>query len=551
MFKFISRSQLLLILLISITPFLLTSCKRNRKHKKKPVYTDFSYDDFAEKLTLLVPGLDTIPQKDFNSIHANLRLAYELNDHDPIWLAHGYKAHEAANKMIEELETINWDGLNPNDYNVGNIKKLRDKLGKNETTLNDAIAFDTTLTISYLNAACDLLLGTVNIKKADSLWYHTNDSVFYASSLLNGIQIKYISLDTFRSAFPTYRLLLEEHKRLRRLAMDTTLLKSIAALKAGVTGGSASIDVVNDVVTRKLPWLVVQSDDTLAKDKRLLLSYQYENGLKPTAKPDSITLASLCKLPDTSILLIKANLERLRWMQRDPGNTYVIVDVPMMELYFRKKNANALHMNVVVGKKARQTPSLNATMANIVLNPQWGVPPTILKKDVLPGVERSGNSYLAKKGLKVYDSKGKRVNNAVITKKNYKRYQYRQDPGDGNALGYVKFNLPNKWDIYLHDTPHRTDFGKWDRALSSGCIRLHHPQEMALFIFNEIENQKFTQGKLDTVIKTHKTQWHVLKHKMPVYITYLTAFEDTTGSHIRYTRDIYKRDEKLIALLKG
>jgi murein L,D-transpeptidase YcbB/YkuD len=188
-------------------------------------------------------------------------------------------------------------------------------------------------------------------------------------------------------------------------------------------------------------------------------------------------------------------------------------------------------------------------MSNVVLNPPWGVPPTILKQDVLPGIQKSGNQYMVKKGLKAYDRKGNRVNVSQINASNYKRFNYKQDPGDDNSLGYVKFNLPNPWDIYLHDTPHRDDFGKRERALSSGCIRLQQPQEMALYILAEIEKKRFTKERIDSIIDTHKTQWQVLKNKIPVHIAYLTAFEDSTKTHINFTRDVYHRDGKLMAAL--
>jgi len=138
---------------------------------------------------------------------------------------------------------------------------------------------------------------------------------------------------------------------------------------------------------------------------------------------------------------------------------------------------------------------------------------------------------------------------AALNKKNYKNYTYKQDPGDDNSLGYVKFNLPNPWDIYLHDTPHRGDFGKRFRALSSGCIRLQHPQDLAIYILSVIDKKRYTQGRLDTIISTHKTRWEGLRNRIPVHIAYLTACEDTTGVHIQFAPDIYGRDKKLIASL--
>jgi murein L,D-transpeptidase YcbB/YkuD len=190
-------------------------------------------------------------------------------------------------------------------------------------------------------------------------------------------------------------------------------------------------------------------------------------------------------------------------------------------------------------------------MAQVVINPSWGVPPTILKNDVLPGIQKSGSQYMAKKGLKAYDKDGRQVNVATINARNYRRYNYKQAPGHDNSLGYVKFNMPNKWDIYLHDTPHREDFAKRERALSSGCIRVHNPMEMAQYILATIEGkQQYTAGKLDSMTSTRRTRWEPLKHKIPVCITYLTAFPDTTATHIRFVRDVYRRDDKLIAMMK-
>ncbi len=304
------------------------------------------------------------------------------------------------------------------------------------------------------------------------------------------------------------------------------------------------------IIQAELPWLEVVPNDTLSETAQLLVAYQTYKSLRPTRKLDSTTIADLATSPEVYLKKIRANMERVRWMKQKTGDTYIVVNVPLMELFFRKGGVNIMHKKVVVGKTARQTPSLNADMANIVINPPWGVPATILKNDVLPGIQKSGKQYLAKKGLKIYDHDGKSVSVNDVTSRNYKKYSYSQAPGDDNSLGYVKFNMPNKWDIYLHDTPHREDFAKRDRALSSGCVRVHEPQEMALYILSQLEEKtNYTQGKLDTMIGTHKTKWETLKNKIPVFITYLTAFEDQSGAHLLFTRDIYQRDEKLMALM--
>jgi murein L,D-transpeptidase YcbB/YkuD len=290
------------------------------------------------------------------------------------------------------------------------------------------------------------------------------------------------------------------------------------------------------ILLSELPWAESLPDDSLSERARMMVTYQAYRSLRPTRKLDSATMAELATAPEVYMARLNANMERLRWMRHSPGNTYIVVDVPLMEMYFRRDGTNVMHKRVVVGKPARQTPSLFANMTNVVM----------------PGIQRSGNEYLAKKGLKIYDSDGKAVKVSAVNARNYRRYSFRQAPGEDNSLGNVKFNMPNKWDIYMHDTPHREDFGKRDRAQSSGCVRVHEPREMALYILAEMENKKqYTQGRLDTLISGHKTKWENLKNKIPVYITYLTAFEDAGTEHVLFTRDIYERDAKLMELMSS
>jgi murein L,D-transpeptidase YcbB/YkuD len=140
------------------------------------------------------------------------------------------------------------------------------------------------------------------------------------------------------------------------------------------------------------------------------------------------------------------------------------------------------------------------------------------------------------------------VNASEINGSNYRRFTFRQSPGDNNALGVVKFNLPNRWDIYLHDTPHKSDFPNRNRAKSSGCIRVEKPREMAQYILTQMEGREnFTREHIDSIITTHKTQYEGLHSKIPVHIVYLTAFQDSVGNHLRFIDDIYKRDPIMAA----
>lgn len=529
----------------------VSSCNRRGS---RPGPSGFADESFSEQLSTVLSPVDTAETDNKKwSLSRDLRLVYQMDEYQPIWVRENYSSNDAAERLIAELEDMQWDGVEIASYNLNRIKDLKTKLDTTKkNVVADAIAFDTALTNCYLSAARFLLYGELQPRKLDSLWHHKNDTVWNAPDLLvYGDDGGYPSLSDFRSQLPTYELLRTAYRHYISLQTDSSYLNAIFNLQQPEQSDSVLWLSISYVIQTEQPWLVITPNDSMSERTQLIRAFQAFKSLRVTGKLDSATMAELATAPSQSAKRIRANMERIRWMQRTTGDTYIVVNIPFMELFFNKDGQLVMNKRVVVGKKARQTPSLFANMTNIVINPPWGVPPTILKNDVLPGIQKSGGQYLAKKGLKIYDSKGKQVNVNAINAKNYKRYTYRQAPGSDNSLGYVKFNMPNKWDIYLHDTPHREDFEKRDRALSSGCVRVHNPQEMALYILSNLEEKtRYTQGRLDTIIRTHKTRSEALNNKIPVFITYLTIFQDTTGNHIRFGRDIYGRDEKLLAAIK-
>jgi murein L,D-transpeptidase YcbB/YkuD len=554
----VKRVSLFLILVL-FTATLFGSCKR--RHVKEGSKKEFSSGDFVDveifgdTLRSLLKPADSIAVTKIGDISNNLNYVYQQTDYAPVWM-NGEGISQAADSFVAELEDLYADGLNPERYRTLSLKNELRKLRSNKSPeLNKLIAFDTTMTRTYLAVAKDLLLGAIKIRKADSLWYNPNDSTWNASQVLSkdlGLEDKYPSLDAYRSKIPTYNLLREECKRYTALQKDSVLLAALEQVRT-ITNtrelDSTQKTSLATAIRQSLPWANTNTADSLDETQQLVAAYQEYSHTKPTGNLDTSTLRKLSRSPKEITGILQANLERLRWIKQSLPETYILVDIALAELFFHRDGKEIMHMKTVVGKPSRQTPSLNADMANVVINPPWGVPPTILKKDVLPGMAKSGEAYLRKKGIQAFDRKGNRVDGSSINAGNYKRYDYRQPPGDKNALGYVKFNLPNKWDIYLHDTPHREDFPGRYRAKSSGCVRIEKPQEMAIMILAEIEGKDFTQEKLDKMISTHRTSWEVLKTKIPVHLVYLTAFEDRDNTHIRLADDVYKRDSKLIGLL--
>jgi murein L,D-transpeptidase YcbB/YkuD len=545
------------VFILSIPFFILSTSSCRTKHKKtaKGVFDTkkFDEDDVADVITSAYenrPIDDSAWAKEkIHSVASIMQNTYHAYEYLPLWLNEDGDT-KAIEQFLKELNDLQNDGLDPKRYNAEKLQTSFDAIKKEAKPAAEQLAaLDTALTSSYLHAAHDLLFGAVSPKDADSLWFHTNDTTWAPEKVLEANlyeKNQYPSLDSFRSHVPTYISLRKTRTHYTGLEKDNAFIQQ----KKTVADGTAD-SVIQYIVNTEVPWLRGEASDSVSNAGQLLKAYQQYYGLKTTGKKDSATIACLSRLPGDAATQIDINLERIRWMGRDIEPLYILVNVPLMELFLRKDGHDEMHMNVVVGKPIRQTPSLNAKMVNVVINPPWGVPPTILKKDIGPGIAKSGAAaYLGKKGLKAYDSKNREVSPSQVTAANYKKFFFKQPPGDDNSLGYVKFNLPNKWDIYLHDTPHREDFTQSYRAKSSGCIRVQQPREMAEYILSELNGKYFTQGKLDTMISTKKTTYETLTNRIPVHIVYLTAFDDSTYTHTRFVKDIYKRDAKLVQLLK-
>lgn len=515
----------------------------------------FSESDFADQLDNVYASrgtADTTEKKKRFTVNEMMHRTYGRFEYLPLWLNENGNT-EAAEKFLEDIEALSYDGINTERYKLSSLKKNLEAFKKNKSSdINAAVSLDTSLTRAYVQASHDLLFGVLKPSDVDSLWFHANDSSWHPDELLLnalGSNNTYPGLDSFRSNVLTYKLLKKARKHYAGLQNNKDVLGAKQALAAGAPNRDSLITVI---IKNELPVKVgVDGDTTPQGAMQMVNAYQDFYAIKRSGKIDSNTMKYLTRMPDSLLSIIDVNLERVRWLPKSLESTYVLVDIALCELFFRRNEMDVMHMNVVVGKTERQTPVLNANMANIVFNPPWGVPPTILKKDVLPGMQKSGTAYLDKKDLKVYDHKGHPVDAARVNASNYKQFTFRQPPGDDNALGYVKFNLPNKFDIYLHDTPHRELFDKPDRWQSSGCVRVQQPREMALFILSDIEGRPFTNETIDSIIRTQKTKWEILKNKIPVHIVYLTAIEDNTHGHIRFAKDVYKRDKKLAAALRA
>jgi murein L,D-transpeptidase YcbB/YkuD len=247
---------------------------------------------------------------------------------------------------------------------------------------------------------------------------------------------------------------------------------------------------------------------------------------------------------------IRVNLERSRWIVNGLRDSFVLVNLPAFKVYVIRDTRNVWEARAQIGKQARQTPSFRADMRYIVLNPDWTVPPTILREDVLKPMA-SGTNAIKRKGLTVLDRNGNPVNPATIDWKKARAasfpYTLRQPPGANNALGRVKFMFPNEHSIFLHDTPSRDLFTADTRTFSSGCIRVEQPLDLAAVLLGA---EGYTRERIQQVIDAGETETVHLKDPLPVVIVYWTVSIGATGE-VRFARDVYQLDPPLLKALEA
>lgn len=283
-----------------------------------------------------------------------------------------------------------------------------------------------------------------------------------------------------------------------------------------------------------------------------MATFQSDNGLKADGIIGTYSRQALDESPFYKYQRAILSLERWRWREPFPER-YIWVNIPeyMLRIYY---NDTLFSMHrVVVGKPENQTPQLQSRLRTIVALPYWTQPHSIASKEFLPAMQRNPN-YASKNHYKVFRG-NEEVDPLTINWKKYKEknfpFKVRQEPGEDNALGLVKFEFSNKFSVYIHDTPSKGFFRKDVRAYSHGCVRCEMPDSLARFILtrDDLKNQKITRDSLDSIVARREHYPIALRKPIPVQIDYITVVADSSGRMIFYT-DIYERDKKYLEALK-
>ena len=245
--------------------------------------------------------------------------------------------------------------------------------------------------------------------------------------------------------------------------------------------------------------------------------------------------------PTADLDQIRMNLERWRWMPRDLGDRYIFVNVPAYEMQVMEGDTPVLAMRVIVGDPIHQTPLFSDQMTSVVFSPQWNVPESIIRKEMVPKLV-ADPEYLERQEIQVVGTSGEVIDAGGIDWRDASAVaglRFRQRPGPKNALGLVKFQFPNRFDIYMHDTPQDALFDREQRALSHGCIRLEDPLALARYLLRD--NPEWTMKKITMAMYAGHERAVPLKKRLPVHIGYFTAWVNPDGS-VTYTDDPYDLD---------
>jgi murein L,D-transpeptidase YcbB/YkuD len=467
----------------------------------------------------------------------------------PLWL-NGNAPSERALAVLAFAAKVSEDGLEPLAYLPTGLSSFSNVTEQLSTDPQDLAKFDIAMTAATLKLAREISGGQF---EPDSLSLYNDIKPERVDA---GQALKILAWSPFPEAYlkdlmpkhESYGLMKAELAKLRANKQKPAYEKIVEGkpVKAGKSDPRISLvrDRMQDMGFLSSEESYVEPEFSSTLDEGLsaaLKKFQKSVKLRQTGILDLATVKNLNR--DTSqrdIQRLVYNMERMRWLPKNLGKRFVFVNQPAFEVQVMDHGNEVWHSNVIVGKPLNQTSAFHDEMETVVFNPSWGVPQSIIVNEYL-GKLRRDPGYLDRQGFKVIAPNGKVIRSSSV---NWAAYGSRppfgvqQPPGKGNALGELKFLFPNSHDIYMHDTPTKNLFSESSRAYSHGCIRVQNPREFAEVILG------WDRDRVDRETDSRKSQSVVLSHKIPVHITYFTAWPDSSGK-INYFNDVYERDEAM------
>jgi len=506
---------------------------------------------------------------------------YQLNNNQLLWFS--IKNPIATiNQLIDIFSLAKEQGLNPIDYNVEKLRGSWLKIQQSNPSFLVFSHFDQALSLTFIRYLNDLHYGRVD---PNSMGFHLpkKQSInlakpIFNARLNNSLNTLIKNREPNYDAYKKLKIALKKYNQINTLWDSSLKFNFVTSLRPG--DWSTQVTDLNNYLSLFYPNLNKAKRTNTASNNTYtgeivskIRKLQKTHNLVNDGIIGKQTLAVLNTPISQRIKQIELSMERMRWLPTQQKGPAIFVNIPAFQLwaYNSPLENNKLNMKVIVGKtkkkikdkkkyttpkqieaevKSLQTPVFTASLSFLVFNPYWNIPKNILRKEVLPLLEKNPN-YLEKNNMEIVSRFSHHAEILPNSEENIKQLytnqlRLRQRPGNTNALGSVKFIFPNNHAIYLHDTPFKNLFKNYKRDFSHGCIRVEDPKALAKFILKNRKN--WNKDKTKSILKTKEpTIVGVLSSKIPVLIFYTTVLPRKTG--VSFYPDIYGLDKVLITAL--
>ncbi|WP_419773495.1 L,D-transpeptidase family protein [Halarcobacter sp.] len=495
---------------------------------------------------------------------------YYYFDNQTIWIDKNNQIKDIAFDLIEEIKDDKI--LKPFVNKIFNIKKIENLLEhRDHLEKTKIIELDTLLTKTYDEYMNYLARGFINwksfieelekieeeseIKAKWSKYEVRKNNIKLLKTSIEKDDINY-ALKQVNYTFPYANDLEEEITRLEKIKEAggyTTIPKILQPLKVGnfypqIESIRQRLHESKDIDSLECAKIVKNCqyyfDEKLFK---AVINFQKRYGLITDGVIGKNTIDKLNTSIEEKIKVLRVNLERMRWLPRNLGERYILINIPAYKLKLYEQKKVQLKMDVIVGKKKFPTPIFSHKMSEVIVNPYWKIPQTIVKNEIIPKLAKD-SEYLAKENIKVFENWDVNslefdvskvdwnmyVNNDLIGTPKEAPMRFIQTPGGSNPLGRVKFLFPNQYSVYLHDTPEKQYFKMREKTLSHGCIRLEKPFEL-------FENILTINKDNIKIVKKLEESDYKLNKKIPIHIVYLTAWVE--NDKLQFRDDIYNYDK--------
>ena len=443
--------------------------------------------------------------------------------------------------VLENLDKSYEEGLDPADYSVAKLWKYEKKFDALDN--REIEKYDVLLTDSFQKYLSHLTNGRLSPRDLYRNWDLKKNKIDINKTIT--------SLANSDSLAEKIELLKPQHVVYKRLKKALAIINSLPKdnfdkikIKNKIVLNDTNSALI-DIKKRLIYWKDLRRKDSLStiydsETVEAIKKFQTRHGLSADGVIGKGTVESLNFSKNQRKEQIIANLERWKWFPKEMGKEYIIINIPDYKLTLVKGKDTIRTHKVIIGRQKRKTPVLSSKLTQVIFNPTWTVPPTILREDVIPEILKN-RSYLAKTNIKLYDGNGNIVPATNWRLSQAKSYRYVQSPGTFNSLGMVKLIFPNRFSIYLHDTNHRDFFEKPVRTLSSGCVRVNNPLELTEYLMDDTTN--WNLEKITETLQSEKTKQVNLKKEVYIHILYWTAWSEKNT--LIFRDDIYNLDADL------